>query len=254
MTVLVALAGPSRSGKGTCASVFAQQAQEHGFTSFERQLSDNGKWHLARIFRPTIGRAEAVAWFEGLKFGGGVQIRMIDRHRGETTSELGVVPLQKFLQHGMQDGGRDIFGADLWTNMIIPHQVLDAGEMTEFSSRWPTGNFVLDNTPMNPAWLDGFFDVEASVAPTDLAIISDLRQQNEAERVKDIDGVVVQCIRPTVADPYRTGSDHITERQLDDNVDYQIINDDGVDELIDQAVHVFVDYILPRLQYKAGRA
>ena len=59
MTLLVALAGQSRSGKGTCAAVFAEEAAKLGKSSFERQLSDNWKWALARIFRPTISAQTA---------------------------------------------------------------------------------------------------------------------------------------------------------------------------------------------------
>lgn len=252
MTILVALAGPSRSGKGAVAKVFADCAHDYGFVSFERQLSDNGKWALARIFQPTIRRVEAVAWFEELKKSDTwVEVHeraIIEGCHGR--NPIVDMPLQKFLQHGLQDGGRDIFGEHYWTDRIIPLQVLDEnwGNMSGGAMRWGD----LKITPYPQAWLDGFFDEESGVAPTDLAIISDLRQLNEAERVRDIGGVVIEMQRPDVEDAYRTGADHITERGLlIEVVDCVIVNDGDLDQLRADATKAFKDLVLPRLREAA---
>lgn len=219
MTQLVAFAGRSRSGKGTCARVFAEEAAQLGKTSLERQFSDNGKWALARIFRPTISRVDAVSWWEELKRD---SVRILLECYGSGHVEQ--VPLQKFLQHGLQQGGRDIFGADLWTDRIIPDRVVAPnGVMENYSMSWQA---------QWSAWLDGFFDEEAGVEPTDLAIISDLRQPNEAERVRDLGGLVIECYRPENNDAYVTGSDHITERVLPrELVDAIIANDSTIEDL-----------------------
>lgn len=227
MTQLVAFAGRSRSGKGTCTRVFAECCVERGKTSLERQLSDNGKWALARIFRPTISRVDAVAWFEELKS----QQASVDlcAWRGSTSADfvsVECVPLQKFFQHGLQQGGRDIFGADLWIDRIIA-SVGPAGQ-----SDW---------------WTETFFDEESGIEPTDLAIISDLRQVNEAERVRDLGGLVIECYRPKNDDAYVTGRDHITERVLPPElVDYVVVNDSSIDDLERQARDLF-ERVVPRL-------
>jgi hypothetical protein len=237
MTLLVALAGQSRSGKGTCASVFKEEAEAQGFTSFERQLSDNGKWHLARIFRPNISRTNAVAWFEELKgYDAWVEINSLKSIGVEDRRVDGDVPLQKFIQHGLQEGGRDIFGDDFWIDMLLDPDVV--GEETGF-----------DKEP--PAWTDTFFDVESGLygKPTDLAIISDLRQLNEAERVKYFHGLVVGCVRLQTVDEYITGGDHITELPLPAHLlDAVIHNDDSLDNLKSVAIDVFHKQILPRLK------
>lgn len=249
MTLLVALAGPSRSGKGTCAAVFAQRCLDLGLTCLERQMSDNGKWSLARIFQPTIGRVEAVAWFEELKKTPyPTSVFMVSLDRGFVMGSIhGKVPLQKFLQHGLQEGGRDIFGEHLWTDRIIPLQVLEERwwSMTSSAQRWRDAEI----EPYPQAWLDGFFDEEAGVGPTDLALISDLRQPNEARRVKDLGGIVIECVRPTVADAYRTGPDHVTELRLPSElVDMQIANSGDVDELREMAAIVFKNHVWPTLK------
>lgn len=213
MTKLVAFAGRSRSGKGTCARVFAEEAAELGKTSLERQFSDNGKWALARIFRPTISRVDAVSWWEELKRD---SVRILLECYGSGHVEQ--VPLQKFLQHGLQDGGRDIFGADLWTDRLL-------------ASPSAAESMFADSDIM-PSWISTFFDEEAGVDPSDLAIISDLRQPNEAERVRDLGGLVIECYRPENDDAYVTGSDHITERVLPrELVDAIIANDSTLEDL-----------------------
>jgi len=230
MTKLVAFAGQSRSGKGTCARVFAEECEARGLTSLERQLSDNGKWAAARIFRPTIGRADAVAWFEELKNLGydRVSVRLY-APVGESETHTSV-SLREFLQHSLQEGGRDIFGEHLWTNMIIP-----------ITSGW---NEVIWWS--GPQWLNGFFDVESRSKPTDLAIISDLRQPNEAERVKCkyVDGIVVEVVRPDNETTSQPGADHITEKQLPrDLVDHVIVNDGTLEELEDKARLLFYNHV-----------
>jgi hypothetical protein len=126
------------------------------------------------------------------------------------------VPLQKFLQHGLQEGGRDIFGANFWTDMIIPIDLHGAVPW------WPG----------HPTWTEKFFDVESGTPPTDLAVISDLRQPNEAERVRNIGGVVVEMFRPDTDDGYRTGREHVTERRLPYELsNYEVMNDGTVEDL-----------------------
>lgn len=228
MTKLIALAGPSRSGKGTAARIIAEECVKLGLTSLERQLSDNGKWSLARIFRPTIGRVEAVAWFEALK-GDDVRVSI----EGYNSGEFARVPLQKFLQHGLQEGGRDIFGEDLWTDRIIALAV--DGDV--FSSQRRGDR----DQPAPSAWLDTFFDDESGVEPTDVAIISDLRQLNEARRVRDIGGLVVEMVRPEVDDQYRTGVAHITERRLPFELSHYEVANNGMIEDLENSIRLLFE-------------
>lgn len=246
---LIALAGKSRAGKGTCATYLAELAAADGFTSFERQLSDNGKWHLARIFFPEISRVDAVAWFEEQKrrpdtpwvsFHDGSRATII-RDDG-MKAEMAEQPLQKFIQHGLQEGGRDIFGEHFWTDMILP-----------ISSAWTD----TDHNASGYFWEEGFFDEESGLQAedeqgetwTDLAIISDLRQANEAERVRQCGGLVVEIHRPDIDDGYVTGKDHITERGLSEElVDYHLHSTGDLDYFREIVTEMYQQIVRPRLE------
>jgi hypothetical protein len=257
MPTLVALAGKSRVGKGTCASVFAELAQAQGFSSFERQLSDNGKWHLARIFFPEISRVDAVAWFEELKSAPNVQIELVSYalpdYNHMDRVDITRQPLQKFIQHGLQEGGRDIFGADLWTDMILPTRLMvPTAPLSEISFG--------DQQPHRIFWEEGFFDKESGHHPDvltppkewrfpDLAIISDMRQVSEAERVRECGGVVIELHRADVDDGYITGAQHITERGLPSHlVDFHLNNYGNLETWRGECAAFFEKSILPRLR------
>lgn len=241
---LIALAGKSRVGKGTCAAYLAELAAADGFTSFERQLSDNGKWHLARIFFPDISRADAVKFFEELKQEPWVELMLVSRpDRGvDPYQVIRRQPLQKFIQHGLQEGGRDIFGEHFWTNMILP-----------ISSAWTD----TDHNVSGYFWEEGFFDEESGLQAedeqgetwTDLAIISDLRQPNEAERVRQCGGLVIEIHRPDVDDGYVTGKDHITEQGLPEElVDYHLHSTGSLNYFREIVTEMYRRIVLSRLK------
>jgi hypothetical protein len=242
MPVLVAIAGRSRVGKGTCASLFTELAQAQGFTAFERQLSDNGKWHLARIWHPEISREQAVLWFDTLK-PRNVKVKMESDAENDHL-HLHEVPLQQFIQYGLQEGGRDIFGEHFWTDMILPKEIM--------IPRRP-GGMPSDSEGYRPLWEEGFFDKESGLWPearwTNLALISDLRQPNEAERVRECGGIVIEIHRPDVDDGYITGGGHITERGLPTNlVDYYLNSTGDLDYFREIATKLFDASVLPRLR------
>lgn len=201
MCQLVAFAGRSRSGKGTCAAVVMEMAVARGLTCRERQLSGPGKHHLASIFRPGVTEQDAVAWFEDLKAMLHTTVDVVSRPAPATDDEVSSVPLQMFLQHGLQ-GARDLWGDDFWTDMALP---LDQG--------------------IGPGGFLGHgFEVDGR--PADVCVISDLRQVNEAQRVHELGGIVVEVRRPENDDPYSCSPDHVTEQRLPDHcVDLRIVND-----------------------------
>lgn len=208
---LIALAGPSRSGKGTCASIFTTDAQAMGLSVRERQLSGPGKQYVASAWRPDITEEEAIAWFDEMKNEPDpvqVVLGTYDGDREEAwsmmTSEFAGVSLQRYLQRMLQ-GARDRWGGDFWTDKLLPstYEIVDDG--AAYWKWWRSFMVDMDDPPY-----------PGKQKRADLALISDLRQVNEAERVKSLGGYIVEMQRPELEHSYVTGADHVTEKRLSD--------------------------------------
>lgn len=240
---LVALAGASRSGKGTCASVFAEKAGALGLTTRERQLSGPGKQYVASAFRPDISEEQAIVWFEELKKEHH-RVDVVVQTSGSTTrwpKDHADASLQQYLQRMLQ-GARDRWGADFWTDKLLPFGFMDLGRAGELDRK------LFGRDPV-PNWYRTFFpDVPAAA----VAIISDLRQVSEAKRVKELGGIVIELYRPETDDAYITGKDHITEQRLSDLapdlVDVTIVNRGSLDDLKGTCSMCFEHDIRPRLE------
>lgn len=230
---LIALAGPSRSGKGTCAAVIKEVAATMGLTVCERQLSGPGKQYVASAFRPEITEDEAIAWFEELKSRLNTRLNMLydeeqssDELRVIGLRAAGPVSLQQYLQRMLQ-GARDRWGEDFWTDKLLP----------------------IDEDSGGPAWRDSFLvdlgdDVDVQICLADVAVISDLRQVNEAKRVQKLGGVVLELIRPDVDDSYVTGRGHITEQRLPKEVVDHVLPNDGTLDEFKELARLYITGIL----------
>lgn len=227
MPTLIALAGKSRSGKGTMASVIAEMAGAKGLTVVERQLSGPGKQYVASAWRPEITEDEAIAWFEELKLVTKPVVALMSNPpvTPETPWINFDVSLQQYLQRMLQ-GARDRWGEDFWTDKLLPVGV---------DHLWPERLLWWESFPARPA------DI------ADICIISDLRQPNEARRVKELGGAVIEMVRPDTNDAYVTGSTHVTEQGLPHHlVDLRLLNDRDLDRLREMAAWTFDTLIYPR--------
>jgi hypothetical protein len=253
---LIALAGPSRSGKGTCASVFTDGAQAMGLTVCERQLSGPGKQYVASAWKPDITEEEAIAWFDEMKNEPDpvqVVLGTYDGDREETwsmmTSEFAGVSLQRYLQRMLQ-GARDRWGKDFWTDKLIPLGRYTMGSSSvgyKTFSHWHESFRVPAPIEANPG----------RQGTADLCLISDLRQESEAERVKELGGYIIEMQRPELEHSYVTGSDHVTEQRLSDLrpdlVDYVIKghaqhNDETFDLLKSDCVKAWHNFARPIIE------
>lgn len=229
---LIALAGPSRSGKGTCASAIQAVADARGLSMQERQFSGPGKEYIAQAFRPELSGDEraCIEWWESLK---NEEIGRVFVLGGTWIDGVqhGTCSIQQYMQRMLQ-GARERWGDSFWTDKLLPLY----GE--------------LNNGTLDPKWWDSFdFFGEGIV---DIAVISDLRQANEAKRVRELGGIVVDIVRPTNDDAYRTSTGHITEqRLLEGLVDYEIVNDGTLDDLVSKATIMFSTIIKQKAQDKA---
>lgn len=234
MPTLIALAGGSRTGKGTAASVIRRKATENGFSVVERQLSGPGKQYVASAFRSDITEAEAIEWFEEMKkskFPARVIVEALEGYPAECT-------LQEYLQRMLQ-GARERWGDSFWTDKLLPTDTIEGEDDAYRIPRWPF-NFV-------PAEAE-------HESPPDLCLISDLRQDNEADRVHELDGWVFECFRPDHDDPYVTSREYITERGLSPGkADFVMHSNGDLDYWIGIWEAACEDHILPQLDAQLGR-
>lgn len=218
-----------------------------GLVVRERQLSGPGKQYVASAWRPEITEEEAIAWFDYLKTRRLVTITLEDAT--DLDDIVDPVPLQQYLQRMLQ-GARDRWGKDFWTDKLIPAgRVLDLPHLG-----WVDGGWL--------AWWEAFvWTADPAPLPragvADLALISDLRQESEAVRVKELGGYIVEMQRPELEHAYVTGKDHITEKRLSDIrpdlVDYIIVgsaehNDETFAQLKQDCAKAWREFAQPLLE------
>lgn len=235
MPIFAAFAGPSRSGKGTCAAVFREEAAALGLTSCERQLSGPGKQYLADAFHPGISEEDAIAWFDEIKrLEPWIELNHLKSPGVEDRRVAADVSLQEYLQRMLQ-GARDRWGEDFWTDRLISLGCRGGrNSLVHPSDLWQ------ESFAVGPI---GRYPSTSGIA--DVAIISDLRQPSEAKRVNLLQGVVVEVHRPKPPeDSYVTGSDHVTEKRLPSDLVYdRIINDAGIEDLKAAAKRIFAQLV-----------
>lgn len=109
------------------------------------------------------------------------------------------------LQQFTGDGARRVFGADFWIDQTLPPNTPYIGEDMQRA--------------------EGLHGLGAN----DTLFIPSIRYENEAVRVRDYKGIVIQVTRPGMPDD---GDAFISEQPLRPNmIDYTIVNDGTLDDL-----------------------
>lgn len=111
-----------------------------------------------------------------------------------------------FAQRYGTEAHRDIFGKDFWVDLILP-QANREGIKSHEGKLW---------------------------------VITDIRFINEAERVKNLNGKIINIKRPNK----NIKENHISEERLDKKfIDYEIINDSSIEVLTERVVKVVDELI-----------
>lgn len=111
-----------------------------------------------------------------------------------------------FAQRYGTEAHRDIFGKDFWVNLILPQPDKEGIKLHE-----------------DKLW-----------------VITDIRFINEAERVRELGGWIINIQRPNKS----IKENHISEERLDKKyIDYEIINDESI-EILRERVMKVVDELI----------
>lgn len=196
MARLIGLHGPRGAGKDTAFSLIHEWAEERGVRARRRGFADALKLSFARLFIPDISREEAVVWCDRLKHTGVLSLADIESTETQETVLTHTISGRTALQRYGTEAHRDVLGKNFWIDVLLPV------------------SFEED------AWATGFMDT-FDQAPPDIAVITDVRFENEAERIHQLGGQVWRINRPDM----ESSDDHASEVPLaDDLVDDSINN------------------------------
>jgi hypothetical protein len=206
MTVLIGLHGPKESGKDTAYSFIYQWGDGRGVRAARRGFADAVKLSIAKTFDPSVTITEAVSFCDKLKAPGStISFSMrVEHGQGESRTYSGEITGRMFIQRFATEAHRDVFGEDIWLDAVLP---------------------------LTRPWIRSFEDNPFLAEPIEIAVITDLRFSNEAQRVKELGGQV------WLIDRHDFTSEHSSEVLLPPEMIDRTISNKGT--LEDFAAEVF---------------
>lgn len=201
--LLIGLTGAKRSGKGSVANYIVNWSQQAGVRAVERGFSDSMKLGAYRCLIDPKGNIEdALAWEGEFKTEAEIHV--------ESREDSFKVTGREFLQRYGTEAHRDIFGQDFWLDYLIPND--------------------------DPERL------RANFANAQVGIISDLRFDNEAERIRELGGVVWEIDR---FERWKEQDNHTSESGVNSAlIDCVITNDGSLGDLHQAVGHAIENHKL----------
>lgn len=199
---LIGLTGRRGSGKDTAFQFISEWAERRGLLAVRRGFGDKLKVSAAKALGFDLADEDALVIMNSLKNGGEIATTVLDQ------SILLAIDGREFLQRYGTEAHRDVFGEDFWVDALLPI----APEHEVNVNRWQKKFIICDpatNAPMMP----------------DFAVVTDVRFKNEAQRIKDLGGVIWEIYRPG------EGQDaHVSEAGLPRHfIDKTIDNDASIE-------------------------
>lgn len=202
---IIGLTGRARAGKDTVAAMIGERMTDAGLVMRRHGFADTLKVSAARALGFDGPPAELLRHMDDLKVNGTVVTEINGRHG----DDVGMVSMsgRKFLQRYGTESHRDLFGADFWVDALLP----------------PTGWRTVNGKAIQvPERFDGI----------DVLVITDVRFENEARRVRRCGGELWEIVR---SDTPTEGAQHVSEAGLpDDLIDRCLLNDGTLDDLRDK--------------------
>lgn len=210
---LIGTNGFKESGKDTTFDCIRSVAAERHEHAVRRAFADNLKIAAAKALGYDAEDADLIAIMNVIKNEGGQvtsQYKVLASWDGSGTERLTITG-RKYLQLFGQKH-REVFGDSFWVDQILPNP---DDEKYEYAATADAGH----------EWL--MTELEEKFDRADYGVVTDVRYPNEAERVLNLGGVVLEIVRPG------TESDgHASERPLPrEYVTHTIVNDGTVADL-----------------------
>lgn len=212
--ILIGIHGARGAGKDTTAGFIKElaAASEPALSVVRRGFADYPKWAFARQFFPDISLAEAVAWCDKHK---DTDMHVVVEPKRRPYMHQAEVQFRDCMNQFATESARELYGDNFWVDRLLP---LD-----------PPGLYPIGSPHLS--WRNNF-RVRGKVA--DICPITDLRADNEMERIRVLRGFCVKVRRKDAEDAQRRYYEergiepHLFARELPDEVfDYIINNDDN---------------------------
>lgn len=196
--MLLGIAGKKKSGKNTAASILEEWCGDE-YTARSQGLADVLKVSAARALGLVKETPEqCIAAMDVLKFCGDITTNI--EHGQHDIQEI-MISGREYLQFYGTEAHREVFGDSFWIDYLLP----------------------IDKMSLYRKW--GQSDGSTLTA---LMMVTDVRFPNEAERVKEHGGFVLEIRKP---EDDEDGDQHASEQRLPARlVDEIINNDEGIAE------------------------
>lgn len=211
---IVGINGYKRSGKGTVAGFLSDN---HPGVVYEIGFADKVKQFATRALGFQRPPRDLVALADQLKLDpteGGAYLTMNYREQTGGPATLHDLTGRQLLQW-VGTEARDLFGSDFWVDQVLP---------VPAPREDPYGPAVF---AADDVQLENDANVAARYPEIDVVAITDLRFENEAERVLDLGGTIWRVTRPGAE-----SDGHASEQPLPDSlVSHEIDNSGDLDDL-----------------------
>jgi len=248
---LIGLHGRRGSGKNQAAAYIAEWAESQGLVAADAGFADKLKYAAMTALGFVVTQSDAIVLADSLKVDGEITTAIPEQ------SVLYTIDGRKYLQLFGTEAHRDIFDTDFWVNALLPLPFSLApggapvyGWHKSFHAKCESCSGVGGLWGYDPADED---HVEAvwvpcqtcggsgrSEALADIACVTDVRFENEAERIHLLGGENWFIDRPFDVE----ADDHASEQPLpEDLIDVRIDNGGTLDQfrdLIHAACHVSI--------------
>jgi len=247
--LLIGLHGVKRSGKNTTAGFIARWAgrQPVPLTTKERGFADKAKLAFARQFFPKITMEEAIAWVDEYKLDSHKRFVLEDRRH--PSYHFVDIEFRQAMAQFATEGGRELYGLDHWVDLLLPTAMYFNGYDLPENPKWH------DEFMVFPDWHHPDPVEQGRLFVADICMITDMRFENELERVKTLGGVNIKIRRKdaeqaVIDEAKERGRDiHASELGIPDEKFDAIINNDDNDLKYAESrtVQVMNDFLRDRI-------
>ena len=240
---LIGLNGKARSGKDTSADFIEKWCSDYSATvkreAFARRLKESAA-HALGVFKDEVDFCNKLKGeYQRTK----IQVRMATPGTGPN-AVVAELTGREFLQYYGTEAHRDVFDKNFWVNAVLPVTEGAMGHIFR-EDKYGDGSTAASMEPI-PDWWESFLttdepDLIMDEIPhlvADYCVITDVRFDNEAQRIKDLGGQVWKVIREGSG-----AGDHVSEQELEGELIDLVIDNNGTLDDLEETVFAAMDEI-----------